>query len=319
MLKQFDMKKNYFSLSLWLLLFYLCSCNNSNTGTTTQNEANAAPEVKAVFINGDSIHYIDVGKGDPIVLVHGIMGDYRTWEAQTGVFSRSHRVIAYSLRHGYPNKQILDSTADYSINQNVKDLTELIKALKLKPIHLVGHSSGALVSLLTTIGSPELVRSLTLGEPPVMSLLKNVPGGDTLEMNFGKAIMPGIEAILKNEDEKAAEIFIAAVMDDSQYLAKHPQRIREVFMANVVQLKGNFLFEKGFLPPVSCDELRKVKTPVLLVQGEISPSFLHVINSELERCLNTREKVILPNTSHGLEYENPVEFNKVVLGFIEKN
>ncbi len=60
-------------------------------------------------------------------------------------------------------------------------------------------------------------------------------------------------------------------MDDSQYLAKYPQRISEIIMANVVQLKGNFLFEKGFLPPVSCDELRKVKTPVLLLQGEISP------------------------------------------------
>jgi pimeloyl-ACP methyl ester carboxylesterase len=312
------MKKDFFPLSFFLLLVYLCSCNNSNTSTTTQNETQAVPEVKAVFINGDSIHYVDVGKGAPIVLVHGIMGDYRTWEAQMDDFSKNHRVIAYSLRHGYPNKQILDSTADYSINQNVRDLTELIKALKLEPVHLVGHSSGALVSLLTTIGNPELVRSLILGEPPAMSLLKNVPGGDTLEMNFGKAITPGIEAIFNNEDEKAAEIFIAAVMDDSQYLSKHPE-MRDGFMRNIVQLQGNFLYEKGFLPPVSCDELRKINKPVLLLQGEISPSFFHVINGELERCLNTREKVILPNASHGLEYENPSDFNKVVLGFIDKN
>ena len=70
------MKKNFFSLIFLLCLFYLCSCNNSNTGTTTQNEAQAVPEVKAVFINGDSIHYIDVGKGDPVVFVHGGLGDY---------------------------------------------------------------------------------------------------------------------------------------------------------------------------------------------------------------------------------------------------
>lgn len=312
------MKKDFLPLSFFLLLVYLCSCNNSNTSTTTQNETQAVPEVKAVFINGDSIHYLDVGKGAPIVLVHGIMGDYRTWEAQMDDFSKNHRVIVYSLRHGYPNKQILDSTADYSINQNVRDLTELIKALKLEPVHLVGHSSGALVSLLTTIGNPELVRSLILGEPPAMSLLKNVPGGDTLEMNFGKAITPGIEAIFNNEDEKAAEIFIAAVMDDSQYLSKHPE-MRDGFMRNIVQLKGNFLYENGFLPPVSCDELRKINKPVLLLQGEISPSFFHVINGELARCLNTREKVILPNASHGLEYENPAEFNRIVLGFIDKH
>lgn len=313
-----NMKKDYFPLSFFLLLVYFCSCNNRNTSTTTQKDTQAAPEVKAVFINGDSIHYVDVGKGAPIVLVHGIMGDYRTWEAQMDDFSKNHRVIAYSLRHGYPNKQKLDSTADYSINQNVRDLTELIKALNLEPVHLVGHSSGALVSLLTTIRNPEMVRSLILGEPPVMSLLKNIPGGDTLEMNFGKAITPGIEAIFNNDKEKAAEIFVSAVMNDSQYLSKHPD-LRDGFMRNIVQLQGNFLYEKGFLPPVSCDELRNINKPVLLLEGELSPSFLHVINGELKRCLKAGQKVILPNTSHGLEYENPSEFNKVVLGFIDKN
>jgi pimeloyl-ACP methyl ester carboxylesterase len=312
------MKRSFFPLS-FLLLVYLSSCNNSNTGTTTQNKTQAVPEVKAIFINGDSIHYIDVGKGDPIVLVHGIMGDYRTWEAQMDNFSRNHRVISYSLRYGYPNKQVLDSTLDYSINQNVRDLTELIKSLKLEPVHLVGHSSGAFVSLLTTIRNPELVRSLTLGEAPVMSLLANVPGGDTLGMNFGKKVAPAIEALSKNEDKKAAEIFVDAVMDDSQYLSKHRPEIREIIMANIVQFKGNFLYAKGGQPSVSCDELRKIKTPALLLQGEISPSFLHAINSELERCLPNEVKAILPNTSHGLEYENPVEFNKVVLRFIDKH
>src|SRR6266571_9439985 len=99
------MKKNFFYLSFLLLLFCLCSCNNSNTGTTTQNEARAVPEVKAIFINGDSIHYIDIGKGDPVVFIHGTLGDYRTWGTQMDTFTKNHRVIAYSRRFAYPNKQ----------------------------------------------------------------------------------------------------------------------------------------------------------------------------------------------------------------------
>jgi len=51
MLKHFAMKKNFFSLIFLLLLFCLYSCNNSNTGTTTQNETQAVPEVKSIFIN----------------------------------------------------------------------------------------------------------------------------------------------------------------------------------------------------------------------------------------------------------------------------
>lgn len=314
-----NMKKVVSPLSFFLLLVYVCSCNNSNTSTTTQNETQAVPEVKAVFINGDSIHYVDVGKGAPIVLVHGIMGDYRTWEAQMDDFSKNHRVIAYSLRYGYPNKQILDSAADYSLSQNTKDLTELIRALNLKPVHLVGHSSGAFAALLTAMENPDLIRSLTLGEPPVMSLLKNVPRGDTLEKNFGEAVFPGIEAFKNNDDEKAAEIFVRAVTGDSLYFTKHPQRIREIMMANTVQLKGGMLYPKTGFPDVSCDDLRKIKTPVLLVTGEKSPLFFTSIIKELDRCLSNKEKATLPNTSHGLEYENPSEFNKVVLGFINKH
>ena len=141
------MKKNFFPFSFFLLLVYLSSCNNNNTGTITQNETQAVPEVKSVFINGDSIHYVDIGNGDPIVLVHGIMGDYRTWEAQMDDFSRNNQVIAYSLRDGYPNKQILDSAADYSLSQNTNDLIELLKALKLGPVHLVGYSSWSFCNL----------------------------------------------------------------------------------------------------------------------------------------------------------------------------
>lgn len=312
------MKKNLFLLVFFGALFYLCSCNNSDTAKK-QSEAATALELKSVFINGDSIHYIDVGEGDPIVLVHGVMGDYRTWEAQTDAFSKNHRVIAYSLRGGYPNKQILDSIVDYSLIQNTKDLTELIKALNLKPVHLVGHSSGAFAALLTTMENPELIRSLTLGEPPVMSLLKRVPGGDTLEQNFGKTIFPGIEAFKNNEDEKAAEIFINAVTGDSLSFTKYPQRIREIILANTVQLKAGMLYPKTGFPSVSCDDLRKIKTPVLLVTGDKSPLFLTSIIKELDRCLSNKEKATLPNTTHGLEYENPSEFNKVVLGFIDKH
>ena len=152
-----------------------------------------------------------------------------------------------------------------------------------------------------------------------MSLLKNIPGGDTLQANFGKAVFPGIEKFKNNEDEKAAEIFINTVMGDSQYFAKHPQRIREIIMANTVQLKGSILYPKTGSPDISCDDLRKIKTPVLLLQGDRSPLFFSKIIDELDRCLSNKERVTLPNASHGLEYENPVEFNKIVLGFIDKH
>ena len=108
------MKKSFFPFSFFLLLLYLSSCNNSNTSTSTQNKTRTASDVKTIFINGDSIHYIDVGKGDPVVLVHGAFGDYRTWEAQMDTFAQHHRVISYSKRLSYPNNQIINDSTDVS-------------------------------------------------------------------------------------------------------------------------------------------------------------------------------------------------------------
>ena len=313
------MKKNLFSLVFLLLLFCLYSCNNSNTGTTSQNEDHAIPEVKSIFINGDSIHYIDIGKGDPVVFVHGAVGDYRTWGAQMDVFAQNHRVIAYSRRFAYPNKQIINDSADLTVISHSKDLSEFLKALNLGQVHLVGHSFGAETALLSAIDHPELVSSLILAEAFIPSLLQNVPGGDTIMNNFfTKAFTPVVEAFKNSNNEKAVTALIRGVTGDSLYFSRLPQKDRDAMMANTTELRG-IMFGKNIFPPVTCDDLKKIKVPVLLVKGDRSPLVFSLMTDELNRCLSNREIATLTNTSHGLEYENPAAFNKKVLGFIDKH
>jgi pimeloyl-ACP methyl ester carboxylesterase len=313
------MKKNSFPLSILLLLFCLWSCNNSNTGTRKQNEAHAVPEVKSIFINGDSIHYIDVGKGDPVVLVHGAFGDYRTWEAQMDTFALHHRVISYSKRLSYPNNQIINDSTDVSTAGHAKDLAELLKALNLGPVHLVGHSGGGAVALFTTMEHPELVRSLILAEAAVPLLLQNVPHGDSVLNSFYvKTIKPVTEAFKSNNDEKGLSTFINTVMGDSLYFNNLSQQIQENMMINVVEVKHN-IFNESLSPQITCDDLSKVKVPVLLLIGGKSISIFSLMNDELYRCLSNRERATIINATHGLGYEKPSEFNKIVLGFIDKH
>jgi pimeloyl-ACP methyl ester carboxylesterase len=227
-------------------------------------------------------------------------------------------VIAYSRRFAYPNKQIINDSADYSVVPHAKDLAEFIKALDLGPVHLVGHSYGAHIALLTTKDHPELFRSLTLGEPSAFSLLQNVPGGDTLLNNIiTKSFIPAAEAFKNNNNEKAVEIFVAGVMDDSLFFSNMPQHGRDLMMDNTLELRG-IVFNKNLFPPISCDDLKGLRTPVLLLTGDRSPLILTSIIHELDRCLNNKELTILPNSSHGLEFENPLEFNKIVLDFINR-
>ena len=312
------MKRNFFSLSVLFFLFYLCACTNNNSSRTKQNEARAIPEMKSIFINGDSIHYIEVGKGDPVVFVHGAFGDFRTWEAQMDTFAQHHRVISYSRRLSYPNNQIDNDSIDVTYAAHAKDLAELLKSLSLGPVHLVGHSGGGTISLLTTIETPELVRSLILGEAVVQSLLTNVPHGDTVVNSLLKAIKPATEAFKSNNDEKGVSTFINAVMGDTLYFNNLSRQIQDNMMTNAVETKHNLLY--GNPPPqITCDDLSKLKVPVLLLTGGKSISFFSLINDELYRCLTNRERATIINATHGLEFENPSQFNKIVLEYISKH
>ena len=234
-------------------------------------------------------------------------------------FTQNYRVISYSKRLYYPNNQIANDSTSVTDSAHSKDLAELLKALTLGPVHLVGHSGGGGVALLTTMEHPELVQSLILGEAVVQSLLNNVPQGDSvLNSLYVNAIKPASEAFKNNNNEKGVSAFINGVTGDSSYFNNLSKQIRENMVSNAAEVKHNLLYG-GPSPQVTCDDLKKIKVPTLLLEGDKSISFFSLINDELYRCLTNREKAVLSNTSHGLELENPAEFNKIVLGFIDKH
>jgi len=313
------MKKQATAIAfLAILAFILFACNSNSEKTETQATQPTTTEIKSAFINGDSLHYIDIGKGEPVIFVHGTLDDYRLWYMQMDTFAKNHRVIAYSRRYAYPNRQVSNDSADYSPVIHAKDLAGFIQSLGLGPVHLIGHSYGAYTALLTTMEHPELVKTLMLGEAPVMPLLQNVPGGDTIINNFvSSSLMPAAEAFRSGNSEKGVSVFLGGVSGDTTLYSKMPREVRTQMMENVLELRGIALAKKIF-PPVSCDNLKKIKTPVLIMTGQNTLLLFKTINEELNKCLINREKVMLPNATHGLEVENPVDFNKIVLAFIDK-
>ena len=302
-----------------LMFFSMTSCKKNNESKSQQEEKVETPKLKTLEINDYTINYLDIGKGDPVVLVHGTVGDYRVWGEQMDAFTKNHRVIAFSRRFAYPNKQVINDSTDYSVTAHAKDLTQFIKTLNIGAVHLVGHSYGAFTSLLTALEHPELVQSLTLGEPPVMSLLQNVPDGGAIGHDFvTNVFIPTAEAFKNNNDKKAVEIFIGGVLADSLYFSQAPQQQKDIMMDNLLELKAAVSTENLF-PPLVCDDIKTLKMPVLLIKGDRSPKILTVIIDELDSCLDNNVLAILPNSSHGLEFQNPIEFNKIVLDFINKH
>jgi esterase len=59
--------------------------------------------MQTLHVNGYDMAYLEVGRGPPLVCVHGTLGDFRTWSAVFGPLTKTRRVISVSLRHFSPN------------------------------------------------------------------------------------------------------------------------------------------------------------------------------------------------------------------------
>lgn len=116
------------------------------------------------------LEYVDSGSGAPVVFVHGGLSDLRIWEFQIEAFAEQYRAVTYSFRHYHPNPPV-EAGSHITHEMLVDDLAFLLGQLDLAPAHLVGQSTGAFVSLLLAVDQPDLVRSLTLAEPPALPLL----------------------------------------------------------------------------------------------------------------------------------------------------
>ena len=131
------------------------------------------PEIE---VNGTLLSYVEQGDGEPLVLVHGSISDYRSWSGQVAFFAQRYRVIAYSRRYHWP-RPWTGSGPEFAAELHAADLAALLAGLRAAPAHLVGSSYGALTSLACAVRNPAIVRSLTLAEPPMLLWLRRTAGG----------------------------------------------------------------------------------------------------------------------------------------------
>ncbi len=77
--------------------------------------------MSVIKTNGINLEYIEQGRGDSVVFVHGSLTDFRVWHFQMEPFSKLYRAIAYSRRYHYPNTGPGEKL-DYSVNLHAEDL-----------------------------------------------------------------------------------------------------------------------------------------------------------------------------------------------------
>ena len=267
------------------------------------------PELKKVSVaEGVELHYVERGKGVPVVFVHGTGSEYGAWNAHLGPFAESYRAIAYSRRYNSPNTNKVQPK--HSPLVEAEDLAALIKKLDLGKVHIVGHSYGAYIALILAVKHPEQIRSLTLGEPPAAF------SGDGPDKGREKMLRDAQAAFAKGDKEGAMRAF-SEFIEPGLY-EKFPEAIRKQQLQNTLELEV-WAAAGDVYPGLDREAVRKIDVPVLLLSGEKSPRFFKQIEEELERLLpeKGRQHIIIRNAHHGMLFQSPEECREAILKFIK--
>jgi pimeloyl-ACP methyl ester carboxylesterase len=111
------------------------------------------------------LYYETIGRGDPIILIHGIATDSRYWMSLPQFLAQKFTVITYDLRgHG---RSFAPETG-YAYRDHANDLKLILSHLEFAKITILAHSLGGAIAMKYAIESPQHVKSMILLAPHVV-------------------------------------------------------------------------------------------------------------------------------------------------------
>ena len=274
----------------------------------------ASAELKVLRLPDAELHYSEKGEGQPVVLVHGTFGDYRLWEGLSRELSRNYKTITYSRRGAYPNAPPAERWSSIALHSS--DLSALVSEIQAECIHLVGESYGASVALHFALNNPTKTRSLSIDEPPVLSLLSGNEA-DLRQLSFfeNEALRPALEYFTEDKPVDAARVIIDTLEGAPGLYDSLPETIKSVIGANS---PSTFEDLKGGFAGISEADLGQMKTPTLLMKSDHGPNPLKLVVDRLHERIPGSVLKEIKGTSHGTIIESNA-YLSAVLDFIARN
>lgn len=259
-------------------------------------------------LNGCEIFYIDEGNPDglPVLFIHGMLFDHRTWRPQIDVLVRRFRVVAYDVRgHGHSEA----GDGQFTYRMFVNDLIALLDHLGIKRAVLCGLSMGGSIALRTIELHPERVLALVLCDT------HSAPDSNHAKYWREQAI----EEIKRNGLKMFADEFLRKVFHPTTFLSRPEiiEAVRATILAtSPAAVCGALLAQAGRTDTTPA--LTEIKVPTLLLAGEedtlTPPSVMHSMQEKIPRS----ELRIVPAAGHVSNLENPDVFNNYLEEFLDK-
>ena len=281
-----------------------------------------------VDVMGKKTRYFEVGKGEPLVLIHGgHYGSYYSadcWGLNMNGLATDHRVIALDkLGMGYTDNPSQDS--DYTMDATIEHAYQFLLAMGIERVTLVGHSRGALPAAYLAIQHPDLVTSIVIADTNTLA-----PSDSSIQSSFYTNIekatppVPTRESVLLEPElnaysrnhitpDFAEALYQIAMLPKTVEAKKNMARTESsVFYPQLSSRKGETLelIEGGHL-----------KVPTLILWGlndpsapfELGTSLFHIMASKNERT----QFHALNHAGHYSFRDQPDDFNRVVTTFLQ--
>jgi pimeloyl-ACP methyl ester carboxylesterase len=278
----------------------------------------SGPSARVVEVNGVRLPYQEQGSGEPIVFIHGAFSDLRVWEPIREGISKRYRFIAFTQRY-FGTDACPDEGRNFSVATHADDLATFVTSLNAGPVHLIGRSYGGGVATNMALKNPALVRTLTVHEPALLSVLpadseEGKAAREDRKKFVGSAVMAAVKA---GDHIQAVRLFFEGVYQlGPGGFDRLPQATQAMIFDNA--RTAPLLFGSSPPPAITCHALTTFTKPTLITRGEKTHAYYKLINEGVSKCVTGARQVALPNLYHDAPSRDPAAFTNTVFEFLSQ-
>jgi len=254
--------------------------------------------------NDLEVAWFEVGRGDALVLVHGLADDHRAWRRALPDLALRHRVVLYDLRgHG----QTSLGEADGTLRQLGDDLIALLDAIGIDRAAVAGFSLGGTIAMRAGIDHPHRISRLAL---VATSSRVGRPAADWYRQRA--AMVERKDAQLRETlDRDAADVYAEAPAELDEGLLIRRQSTMDP------RGYGNACTAMAALNAAPLDpELPAITAPTLIVASEKDRHCPPKAAAIIASGIGGSRLEVLPDAGHAIPTEKPRELAGLINSFL---
>jgi pimeloyl-ACP methyl ester carboxylesterase len=268
--------------------------------------------------NDVTLHTIIIGKGRPLILLHGFPDFWYGWKRVIPELKAKFKLIIPDMR-GYNLSDKPKGTQKYRIKYLIDDIKGLIDALDLEKPFIAGHDWGGIVAWVFAEKYKELIQKLIILNSPhpkiFGSLLRTNKAQQKASFYIFQFLKPRGEQFLFENDFKWLKIALFGSLvnkkaldefDKEQYINAWSQP--NAIISGVNYYKANPSFD---------DFTGIIKVPTLVFHGMKDTALLPVILEGLEKYVKDLIIQKIPKSSHWVMHEEPQLISTKIIEFLE--